>query len=235
MWRRRIKAAWAFYRQVSAFKGLLAALGIWKWLGLGIFIVASWVVARFTALPPWGQLLAGLVVLAVLLPIGVFVLALVKIWKQPTAIDAGVASFPQLVFRLDKRYKETAFSAESDLILRNSAGPDALDIRLMPTIVGKSTIKSRNLLNVNSGNEGRLDYLISHEEDGREWSDLVYRHPLRLELDEAFQGGHKILTIPLTITYKNPLGQRFETTMALVHHPLLSDYPRIQDAQTRQF
>jgi hypothetical protein len=88
---KRIARAWSFYRHGVAIKGLLQALGIWKWVVLGAETVMSVALAYWFEWSAPLRILIGLISLAVMLLITGFAVALYKTRDIPSE-KTGIAS-----------------------------------------------------------------------------------------------------------------------------------------------
>jgi hypothetical protein len=81
MWK-KIGTAWSLYRHFAAFKGLLEALGIWKYLyGVGA-IVVSGMLALQSGLPLGLQVAVGLVIFILIVFSTGFVIALIRVHRS---------------------------------------------------------------------------------------------------------------------------------------------------------
>ena len=88
-----------------------------------------------------------------------------------------------------------------------------------------------------SDNEARLDYRLVRAVGDRLRADTYYPYHLRQTLNEvALKPLEDLIPLktPLTFRYKNRFGDRFESTMVLYSHPLVRQYPEIQQLRTRR-
>lgn len=74
-----IKNAWSLYRHAAAFHGLLIQIGVWKYVVLGLVVVAAFGLNMIANLSWFVSILVGLGVFALLLAISGFALALYRV------------------------------------------------------------------------------------------------------------------------------------------------------------
>jgi hypothetical protein len=82
MWKRFVKA-WSAYRHFAAAKGLLQSLGLWGKVCIGGAAVVATLIAYFSRLPWWAQILVALCALAALL----FIVTFLIVWRRVVIAD----------------------------------------------------------------------------------------------------------------------------------------------------
>jgi hypothetical protein len=116
-----------------------------------------------------------------------------------------------------------SFFRESEFLVRN----------------GRFTVRGSFPTDIPSNQERRLEYRVSHEADGQTFGDIGYTHNLRPLLDEAFDLNDcglrlEMLQIPVTVTYKDAIGCRFETELSLLHCPGMYGSPMMRIEASRR-
>jgi hypothetical protein len=128
---------------------------------------------------------------------------------------------------------------DSDILSRNGSAYDAYGIYLKRTEIGNFVMHSRIEIDVPRDQQRRLEYFMGETKNGTLWGNLAYRHNLTPWLEEVFvakqcEQENKILCVPLTASYKDSLGNRFETDFSLEYHPHILGFPKISIVGSRR-
>jgi len=166
--RQRIRKAWSAYRHAAAVKGLLEALGMWKWIALGGAIVVSATVAWFAVIPLWLKVIVGLASAALVLLVVGGAVALCRVcgWQESTAGLDGTTDIrgkpkaaedrtplpgPELVIKYayEDRHRpwpplETNNRPDAPLVICNvSTSYAAYNVRVLPLTIEGDTMVFR--------------------------------------------------------------------------------------------
>ena len=242
----RVKAAWSYYRQVVAIKGLLQTLGVWKWVIGLVSAVVGVLVASYAEWPLWERvvvgLLGGLVTLVLLLEVVAVVLAFKKFSGGQNYSDGPILTLafskvqtPEPVFKDGTIFHTFRLS---ELLLTNRTVYDAYEVILMPTPIGEYQIFSSIPLTVLANNEGRIEYRVITSEGGTDYGHIEFAHNLAPLLDEVHKEtglGNLLLVFNLAIKYKDSFGKRYESTFKMKHHPGMYGTPLVSIEGTKRF
>ena len=123
-----------------------------------------------------------------------------------------------------------------ELLILNPSEHDAFEVYLTETALGRSAyrIERWKTIDLMAGQQARLPYRVLREHDGDLYGDTTHEHNLKPLLDDLSESEKEpldqLLSIPLTVKYKNASGDQFESSFVLTHHSKIWYFPKIEIA-----